>query len=485
MLFNSYIFLFVLLPLSLAGYYLLNHFRHDQVAKCWLVAASLFFYAYFNPWYLLTLGGSIVLNFLFGRLILSQPQESAGRCAAAVVAILLNLGVLFCFKYYDFFVSNLNAWLAGDWPLLHLVLPLGISFFTFQQVSYIVDCRRGTAPRYPFWDYALFVSFFPQLVAGPIVLHSEMLPQFADPARKKFNRENFAKGMTALALGLMKKCLLADTFGAGVTWGYANIEGLGTGNAALVILAYTLQIYFDFSGYCDMATGIGLLFNIELPQNFHSPYRALTVADFWKRWHMTLTRFFTAYLYIPLGGNRRGKWRTYGNVFLVFLVSGLWHGANWTFILWGALHGAAVVFCRAAGSWLKRIPRLLLWPLTFLFLNCTWVFFRAESIAQGWALLREFFSLQFLHLDVRLFNAMALPELTAVRRLLGQNLRFNTIVILAFFLCALLGAVFLRNTNERLADFRPSAPLALLSAGLILWSIVSLTGVSVFLYFNF
>lgn len=485
MLFNSYIFIFAFLPIVLAGYYLLNYRGLYQAAKGWLVLASLVFYAYFNPWYLFILAGSILVNFAFGRAILARAQAGGAQRLLCIGGVLLNLGVLFCFKYYDFFISNLNALFAADWQLLHLVLPLGVSFFTFQQVSYLIDCRRGDAPRYPFVDYALFVSFFPQLVAGPIVLHGEMLPQFADVARKRFHSENFAKGLTIFAFGLIKKCLVADTFGAGVTWGYANIEGLGTGNAALVMLAYTLQIYFDFSGYCDMALGLGLLFNIELPLNFNSPYRALTVAEFWKRWHMTLTRFFTKYLYIPLGGNRKGKARTYWNVFLVFLVSGLWHGANWTFILWGALHGAAVVFCRAAGKWLAHLPKLLSWLGTFVFVNCAWVFFRAESISQGWALLAEAFSFRFLHLDVGLFNAMALPELNMARKLLGQNLRFNTIVILAFFLFALYASIFLKNSGERLADFRPSAPLALLSTFFILWSVVSLTGVSIFLYFNF
>ena len=211
----------------------------------------------------------------------------------------------------------------------------------------------------------MFVTFFPQLVAGPIVLHSEIVPQFADKKKKKLNADNFAKGIMAFSFGLAKKVLIADTLGKVVNWGYLDVGALDRTNAIIVILCYTLQIYFDFSGYCDMATGIGKMFNIDLPMNFNSPYRAVTILDFWNRWHMTLTRFFTRYVYIPLGGNRKGKLRTYINVFIVFTVSGIWHGANWTFIVWGMVHGLFNIFTRIFKKYIDKLPKFINW-----FISC-------------------------------------------------------------------------------------------------------------------
>ncbi len=307
MLFNSYVFVLAFLPITLIGYYSFNKIPNvgNAIAKSWLLAASLFFYGYFNWSYLAIIVISIAVNYILSQIML-RSDKTLYRKIAYALGLILNIGCLFYYKYYDFFISNINAVFKTSFMLTNVILPLGISFFTFQQLSYVIDSYQKKVPQYNILDYSLFVTFFPQLIAGPIVLHNEVVPQFADKTNQRFNYDNFGKGIYAFSIGLAKKVLLADTFGIIANWGFGTIDTLGTVNAFLVMLAYTLQIYLDFSGYSDMAIGLGYMFNIELPMNFNSPYKAITVVDFWKRWHITLTRFFTAYIYIPLGGNRGG-----------------------------------------------------------------------------------------------------------------------------------------------------------------------------------
>lgn len=268
---------------------------------------SLWFYGYSSVWYLGIMIFSILVNYLIYILFQRKIKVGVYRRWLLLVAILFNVGVLFFFKYYDFFIENMNAAFHFDWVTKNLVLPLGISFFTFQQLSFVVDAYKGKLGQYRFLEYALFVCFFPQLIAGPIVTHDELIPQFLDEEKRKFDYTNFSMGIFIFTLGLTKKILLADVFGKVVGWGFSYIDVLDSTNAIIVMLSYTFQIYFDFSGYCDMAVGIGKMMNIDLPLNFNSPYKALTIADFWKRWHMTLTRFLTVYIYIPLGGGEKVK----------------------------------------------------------------------------------------------------------------------------------------------------------------------------------
>ncbi len=285
---------------------------------------------------------------------LGKDRARKGRWIL-VLGILLNIGSIFYFKYAYFFAENCNRLLGTSLPLKAVPLPLGISFFTFQQISYLVDSYRGETEGYRFIEYAAFVSFFPQLVAGPIVLHDELIGQFR---KMGADHDRFAAGCYIFAMGLFKKVMIADTFGRAVAWGWSGLADLSWLEMVCVMLSYTFQIYFDFSGYCDMAIGLGKLFGLDLPVNFASPYKAVSVVDFWKRWHMTLTRFLRNYVYFPLGGSRKGRWRTYGNILLVFLVSGIWHGANWTFILWGLIHGLAQVIERMfAGKGLPPVRR--------------------------------------------------------------------------------------------------------------------------------
>lgn len=491
MLFNSYIFVLFFLPLVLFGYFGINHFKKYTAAKVFLILASLFFYGYFNWWYLLIIVFSILFNYLFSCILLRERSGEVLRKIIFAVALTLNIGSLFFFKYYDFFIGNINFIFKTDWPLLHILLPLGISFFTFQQLSYVIDSYRRDKKiaAYNFLDYALFVTYFPQLIAGPIVTHDEMVPQFADLSKKRFNADNFAAGLYGFAFGMGKKVIIADAFGLLVDMGFEDIPHLGAFNAVLVMLAYTLQIYFDFSGYCDMATGIGKMMNIDITMNFNSPYKAININDFWKRWHITLTRFFTRYVYIPLGGNRKGTVRTYINILIVFLVSGLWHGANWTFVLWGALHGVAQILTRildkATGIYSKhdsKIVKLISWCFTFLFVNLAWVIFRADSVAQAGEFFGQFFNFHDFTSGKRLLTSMY----TGGFELLGQVIpKLSIIMPIALFVFALLASTLMKNTNERINSFKPTAVKAVITSALLFWCIMSFAGVSSFLYWNF
>lgn len=460
MLFNSYVFIFAFLPAALLLYYGFNHFGRFEAAKAALVLLSVFFYGYNNPRYALILLGSIGVNFGLHRILLSE-KKAGFRKTCLLFGVAFNLGLLGYFKYLGFFTENINRLFKTDWTVLRIALPLGISFFTFQQVSFVIDSYKRTTERYGMIDYALFVSFFPQLIAGPIVLHSEMVPQFRDVAKKRLSYENIAAGIRYFSMGMAKKVLVADTFGKIVDAGYADIWALGRWGAVSVMLSYTMQIYFDFSGYCDMAAGLGRLFNIELPVNFNSPYKAADIGEFWKRWHMTLTRFFTTYLYIPLGGSRKGTVRTCLNVMLVFTVSGLWHGADWSFVLWGVCHGAAQVIHRlyVQTGWNKKIgmPRWLGVLLTFGFVNVTWVFFRADSIGQACNLFGR-----MLH------GGGGIPA----AELAGFVLLFGVVLLT-------------KNTHERVRENALSWKAALADIMLFTASVFSLSQVATFLYFNF
>lgn len=493
MLFNSYVFVFAFFPIVILGYFGLNHFNQYKASKIFLVVASLYFYGYFNWIYLLIIVASILLNYLFSNVLLSKKASSGLRKLMLAVALTLNIGSLAVFKYYDFFAENINALFNGSLPMLNLLLPLGISFFTFQQLSYVIDSYKKDVPKYAFFDYALFVTYFPQLIAGPIVTHDEMVPQFADESKKKFNADNFACGLYGFALGLGKKVVIADTFGLVVDSAFTDVSGLGTLNALFVMLAYTFQIYFDFSGYSDMAMGIGKMMNIEITQNFDSPYKAVGIVDFWKRWHMTLTRFFTRYIYVPLGGNRKGIVRTYINIFIVFLVSGLWHGANWTFILWGVLHGLASIVTRVidkkTGLFSQKKSKLLkisLWIATFAFLNLTWVIFRADSITQAFDFYKELFSFNFIELDRHFLSSMQMDGVRLFSEfipVLGDYIKDYSWLWL--FTSAFVLSVFFKNVSYRIKNYKIKWYHPVVTAGILFWCIMSFGGESSFLYWNF
>jgi alginate O-acetyltransferase complex protein AlgI len=397
MLFSSPEFIFIFLPVALVVYFFLAKSKQPLYARYWLLFASIFFYGYWNPKNVILIAASMVFNFYLGSLI-GQKKEKW----LLAVGITINLAVLFYFKYVDFFLANTNALLGTNYSLLHIVLPLGISFFTFQQIAFLVDSYQGETGNYKFHDYCLFVTFFPQLIAGPIVHHAELMPQFEDASNGKINYGNLAKGLFVFNMGLAKKIIIADTFAVIANKGYANTEMLSTLQAWLTSVSYSIQLYFDFSGYSDMAIGLGLLFNVHIPLNFNSPYRAQNVQDFWRRWHITLSRFLRDYVYIPLGGSRSGESATAKNLLLTFVLGGIWHGAGWTFIFWGFLHGVAQVIYRLFAKTKINVPVWLAIALTFLFINLTWIFFRAPSWSAATTILSSIVGLTSGHSDFKL-----------------------------------------------------------------------------------
>jgi alginate O-acetyltransferase complex protein AlgI len=378
MLFNSFEFILIFLPATFFVFFFLNHICGEKLSRAWLLFASLFFYGWWAPVYIPLILGSVIFNYGINWTFL-EFKNQALRQTCLIIGILGNLTLLGYFKYADFFIENWNWAFDSKIELLHIILPLAISFFTFQQIAYLVDSYKGEVKESSFVNYSLFVLFFPQLISGPIVHHNEMMPQFNDPHNKRINIENVVSGLLIFSIGLFKKVVVADTFAVWASQGFDTAEIVNFFEAWTASLSFTLQLYFDFSGYTDMALGIALLFNIRLPKNFNSPYKALNIRDFWRRWHMTLSRFLKDYVYIPLGGNRLGSSRTYMNLITTFFLCGMWHGAGWTFIFWGLMHGVALVVHRL---WLKvniKINCIFAGALTFLFVNFSWVFFRAQE----------------------------------------------------------------------------------------------------------
>lgn len=501
MLFNSYIFVFIFFPICLVGYYGLLHYQQKKAAKIFLTAMSLWFYGYFNVYYLLIMIGSILVNYLFHRSLSRYPKKQI-----MILAVACNLGILFYFKYFDFFLSTVNSVFGTSILLRGILLPLGISFFTFQQISFVVDTYHGEIKNCGFIEYALFVSFFPQLIAGPIVNHSEMLPQFGEIGNKPVLWEQITEGMGLFILGLAKKVLIADTFGAGVDYGYANLAQIGRLDALLVICFYTLQLYFDFSGYCDMARGIGKMLGIEIPVNFNSPYKATNIIDFWKRWHITLNRFFMKYVYIPLGGNRKGEMRTYRNLLIVFLLSGLWHGAGWNYIVWGALHGVLYVITRfwqkrfagmpskseAHNSYRKGKSRKLFMTclsriMLFVYVSVAWAYFRAESIRQANQMLVTAVKGPVQKVSLELAECFRLDEFWYVIKVLHlDQMAYSRYILMAVILAAgLYFAMAGPNAAQRMERMKYKQVSVIVFAVLAIWCVLTFSQVSTFLYFNF
>lgn len=519
MLFNSVPFLFLFLPVTL-GLYLLAGRRNHRLAALWLVLASLFFYGWWNPRYLLLLCLSIAGNFTCGIGIANAARDgrtkSSGRLLALGVAA--NLALLAYYKYANFFLDTLNTLNDTGWRLDSIVLPLGISFFTFTQIAFLVDCRRGIAADRNVLSYALFVTYFPHLIAGPVLHHKEMMPQFSRPATYIASAENLAVGVTMFSIGLFKKIILADgiaPYASAVFGAAADGRSLSLVEANTGALAYAFQLYFDFSGYSDMAVGLSRMFGVTLPANFASPYKATSIIEFWRRWHITLSRFLRDYLYIPLGGNRRGGFRRHLNLWATMLLGGLWHGASWNFVAWGGIHGAMLAINHGWQSLRQRLaigPAQPAWlgravsvALTFYLVSLAWIFFRADNLTTAWNML----------LGAVGANGIVLPEswrgtLGPLADVLGWNpalfAPMNDFVIrppINWF-AWLFGIIWLLpNSQQLLARFnpvsgpidanatprwlawKPSAGWALLVATLLLVSVLRMNRVSEFLYFQF
>jgi len=518
MLFNSYVFIFLFLPLTLAGYFLLARVK-PLLAAAWLTAASLFFYGWWNPLYVWLLVLSIVFNYACAALLAGAVADGARSRAKAVLvaAVTANLAVLAYFKYANFFLASINHIAGAGLSLGEIILPLGISFFTFTQIAFLADVYFGKAREYNFIHYGLFVTYFPHLIAGPVLHHAEMMPQFQRAATYRFSFENTAVGLTIFAIGLFKKVMLADPVGA-----YArpvfDAAAAGVTLTALEAwggaLSYTFQLYFDFSGYSDMAIGLSRLFGVVLPLNFHSPYKAVNIIDFWRRWHMTLSRFLRDYLYVPLGGNRKGVPRRYLNLMVTMLLGGLWHGAGWTFVLWGALHGGYLVVNHGWQALRERFGhdlnasthsgRACACAVTFVAVVAAWVVFRAPDITAAAAMLKAMAGV----------NGVVLPDfwlpkwgafgqwLAAHGVVFGDTRDLVTGGLVNWVWILLLVVWFAPNTQQLLAAWRPALTLppgtragrftwrptpafSLAAAALVALSIFNLHRQSEFLYFQF
>ena len=461
MLFNSYEFLLFFLPIVIAGYFLVNRYGWGNA---WLVGASFFFYSYWRVEYVWLLVVSIAVNFVVGRAIVhrgAQGQATKGLLALGVAFDLLLLGY---FKYANFFAENVANLLGLPQPHLDVLLPIGISFFTFTQIAFLVDAHHRKAQEPSLVNYSLFVTYFPHLLAGPILHHREMMPQFADTANKRVDFDNMARGLTLLAIGLAKKVLIADTLALTVGEGFGSAHPLSFADAWLTILCYTMQIYFDFSGYTDMALGMALMMNIRLPQNFDSPYRQRNLREFWRHWHMTLMRFLRDYVYIPLGGSRRGEAFTAFALVLTFTLGGLWHGANWTFVLWGFVNGVGLVVVRLWSRTKIELPVLVAWAITFLFVNLGWVLFRAPDVHAATS---------FLH------------TLAGGHGFAGFAVIHPPPFTLAVLVAACVLAALPRNSNRIVAEMSFGWPLQAAVAVLLAAGILSVGNPTEFLYFNF
>ena len=468
MVFSSYVFILAFLPIVVIVYYLLSHVNNSLIQRLFLIAASLFFYGYYNVRYLLLILASIAVNYVMAVGI----QRSEGKKAKLffLLGVLFNVGLIGYFKYYDFFIENINAVFGTSFALKHILLPLGISFFTFQQLSFLVSVYHGEEHVEQLKDYCLFVSFFPQLVAGPIVLYSEMIPQFKDEKRRYFDADNFAAGIYLFSIGLFKKAAIADTLAFFADAGFGMTD-LGLAAGWLTSISYTLQIFFDFSGYSDMAIGLGKLFNIDIPMNFWKPYASESITEFWRRWHITLGRALSTYVYKPLGGNRKGLSRTCANLFLTFLVSGLWHGAAWTFVLWGALHGVCVVIERIWKEKLASIPHRVRVAVTFLVVNLLWVLFRAEDFGMAAEVYKGMFNLG---------NLSGLHELIrATNSMVGSLIN---LILLAVFIP---GMMKLNCVSVKATDFQPNQKTMVTAAVFFMLAFLCLSRETIFIYFNF
>lgn len=526
MLFNSYEFIFIFLPITLLVFFYIGRNFSGKTAAASLVVASLFFYAWWNAAYVTLLLLSMVVNYITGYCIKNSPDR--GRRSFVIIGITFNLLLLGYFKYANFFVENIASVFENDLTIAPIILPLAISFFTFQQIAYLVDVYKGKISGYGIIEYSLFVSFFPQLIAGPIVHHAQVMPQFIKQSFAKIKIDEFAAGLSIFAIGLFKKVVLAD--------GIATYANTAFKNAATVssldflaawggALSYTFQLYFDFSGYSDMAIGIALFFGITLPVNFYSPYKAQSIIEFWRRWHITLSSFLRDYVYIPLGGNRHGHTRRYANLIATMVLGGLWHGAAWTFVFWGLLHGAYLMINHA---WHltkdhiitvplipKSVSHFLSWGCTFFAIVIGWVFFRADSFSTAVKLIKGMLGTNGISVPQALATkieniAPNLLELLQINTYLGGGSVFiytwawiallafiafflpNTIQLMAKFNTVFADTVasnekIIKPTSKRISQlqWKPTMPWAILIAIVFAIAILSLNSASEFLYFRF
>lgn len=496
MLFSTFIFILGFLPIVFLIYFYLAKKKYIIGSKIWLIVASLFFYSWWNPIYLPLIIASVFFNFILtNKMLTAQEEQFWNKKKLLLIGLVFNVGLLIYFKYMDFFINNINTLTSSELALLHLALPLGISFYTLQQIAFIVDSYEGLVKKKNFLDYTLFVIFFPQLIAGPIVHYKEVMPQFESLKNKIFNHDNIALGMFIFALGLFKKVVIADTFATWVHQGFDVQYTLSFFDAWITSLSYTFQLYFDFSGYSDMAIGIALLFNIKLPQNFNSPLKATGMIDYWKRWHITLTNFITSYIYTPIvrSFSKLTFHKAMFATLIVFLISGMWHGAGWTFIFWGLVHGAGVVINHYWQKKMKiKLPTYLAWFITFNFLNFGNVFFRAPDFERAWSILGSMLDYNTILVSDYLIRRMHYLEFS-VEHIKAYSSEFSFVDIdsVLMIIIGFVVSLSFKNSHQFMQQFSTQKVIPfswyVWSVLLMVFSfiVMSFQTTTEFLYFNF
>ena len=463
MLFNSYEFIFIFVPIVLLGYFYLGK-KYNSAANLWLVLASLFFYAYWDINYLPLLLGSIAFNYIFaGEILKARQNEKFSQAKIYFIAgLMFNICLLGYYKYLDFFLRNFNR-LGADFELLHLILPLGISFFTITQLLYLYDCYEGVAKDHELINYALFVSFFPHLMAGPILYHRQMMKQFNNPALRIIDWSNMSRGLTLFIIGLMKKVIIADELSPYVVDAYSHTVEIDPTTAWIATLCYVLQLYFDFSGYSDMAVGLARMMNLEIPINFNSPYRATSIIMFWQRWHISLTNAITACIYIPI--MKHLKTRNMRNTiiasFISFFIVGIWHGAGWTFVTFALLNSFGIIINYIWRYYKLNMPKVFAHIFTLLFMVLTMIFFRANSMHDAFNIIKS-----MLHI-----NQLILPNIDS----------FPAIT----FIISVLIVTFCPNSNQLIKNFQPNYKWLLVIVMGFIFALLSMTKPTEFLYFQF
>lgn len=479
MLFNSYEFICFFLPVTVVIFFSLVKLRLIKVAIYWLTISSILFYGYWNPAYVPLLIVSVIGNFCFGKYLSRANPKNLYNKVILWLGIGFNLGMLGYYKYSAFLISSLNQFFNTNWSIPEILLPLGISFYSFTQIAYLVDAYRSDAKdcNYDPLSYILFVVFFPQLIAGPILRHDQLIPELQNRKNYIFDHKNVALGITLFILGLAKKVLIADNIAPWVAHVFGHADSVTFIEAWIGALSYTLQLYFDFSGYSDMAIGLGWIFNFHLPINFNSPYKATSISDFWRRWHITLSHFLRDYLYIPLGGSRKGELRRYTNLIITMLLGGLWHGAGLTYIIWGGLHG---LFLAINHRWKKtgfKLPSIVAWTITFNAIMISWIIFRAANLNDAIEILKTMVGIKGISLSSN-FPGI-LPWLSQIVQLSNYQQSLATLLLI------LLAVLVMPNTQQIMQRFKPTASWATAIGLISAFCLLSLNRVSEFLYFQF
>jgi alginate O-acetyltransferase complex protein AlgI len=475
-IFSTYTFIFIFLPVTFLVYRVLASLGWKNVAKLWLVLASLAFYAKGSGTFVLLFIADIMLNFMIGSLIVRAAKANARwtKRLLLTAGLVLNVAFLGYYKYANFAIENVNLLSGGSFPLLEIVLPLGISFYTFQFIAYLVDCYKERTKETPVIDFLLFITFFPQLIVGPIVHHEDMIPQYKEKGFLRFNKVNMMLGIFLFAMGCAKKIMLADPLTSYAASFFGDVGAGDTFAAWGASFGYTISYYFDLSGYADMALGLAFMFNIRLPHNFNSPYKSRNFREYWQRWHMTLSKFLSDYIFRSFYRKGSGSFNFYFSVMMTFFVSGFWHGAGWQFIIWGLVNGVFVCMSHMMYRNKWQLPFFLAWGLTFAGVVGTRILFVSDDMKEATAVFRKMFSLK----DYSGLGFSGFADQLVIYAA-------NNAYILALLFIGMAITFFTPNSKQLTDDFKPKIRHAVAAAFMLGISLAQMTSVSNFLYFQF